>query len=400
MTTAGARDFPDIHFVEKVSGSPGDQIRCSFMTAKAAEFPPPTDEMLKYFGRGIDDAQRQRLRQCQTVYGLVFAAPRGLSAHAVDEANRLALALAWANDCLIWDDATRELFSPAAWKEKRVAPFQGGRGNVISQVTIHLYRRDAHSGLVREITLGMQKFACPDIVVEDVTTSAAPNIGGLINLVCQRFVESGPPPLDATSLHVDLAQIRDDGVRQGFEKSLLPGAAKVADLSFTPAKPDQGDPDNALLELTFATGPGATPQERQLHTLSTLFGITDHATAVRSGDPEMNAARDRARAQLPQKAAEFRKGLPVGERLMVKAPFLSTDGTHTEYMWVEVLVWQGDQITGILNSQPDFPSNLRPGSRVTVSQADVFDYIHAHRDGTVEGNETSKILMRRQGNPK
>jgi uncharacterized protein YegJ (DUF2314 family) len=66
-------------------------------------------------------------------------------------------------------------------------------------------------------------------------------------------------------------------------------------------------------------------------------------------------------------------------------------------MWVEVTKWHEKEIEGLLASDPHYVKSLRAGSRVRVKLADIYDYIFRKADGTLEGNETGKILERRSG---
>ncbi len=84
------------------------------------------------------------------------------------------------------------------------------------------------------------------------------------------------------------------------------------------------------------------------------------------------------------------------ERLLLKAPFATSSGGRV-WMWVEVVSWKGDRVEGILQNDPYYVPGLKAGSRVAFSEADVVDFLHTLPDGTEEGNETGKILMRRDG---
>lgn len=66
-------------------------------------------------------------------------------------------------------------------------------------------------------------------------------------------------------------------------------------------------------------------------------------------------------------------------------------------MWVEVVRWDGDQIEGVLDNEPFAIPTLRAGQQVRGSANDVFDYIYRRADGRTEGNETSAIIERMQG---
>jgi uncharacterized protein YegJ (DUF2314 family) len=65
-------------------------------------------------------------------------------------------------------------------------------------------------------------------------------------------------------------------------------------------------------------------------------------------------------------------------------------------MWVEVVTWRGERVEGVLQNDPFEVSGLKAGARVTFSQVVIFDFIHYLADGREEGNETGKILARRE----
>lgn len=80
----------------------------------------------------------------------------------------------------------------------------------------------------------------------------------------------------------------------------------------------------------------------------------------------------------------------------VKAPFATPDGSK-EWMWVEVVRWDGDTIHGVLNTDPSQIPGLAAGARVSVSSQDVFDYLLERGDAGQEGNETGAIMLGRTG---
>ncbi len=89
------------------------------------------------------------------------------------------------------------------------------------------------------------------------------------------------------------------------------------------------------------------------------------------------------------------KGLNPGEFIQVKAPFLTPDGSR-EWMWVEILSWQGTRIKGLLKNEPYNIPSLKGGSEVVVNQEDVFDYIRKLPDGSSSGNETGALIEKYQ----
>jgi uncharacterized protein YegJ (DUF2314 family) len=98
---------------------------------------------------------------------------------------------------------------------------------------------------------------------------------------------------------------------------------------------------------------------------------------------------------LPALREAFRKGLAPGEFIQLKAPFPTDDG-GTEWMWVEVLAWEGDRIRGLLKNEPRQVARLQAGQEVTISQKDVFDYWRIDAQGKASGNETGPLIDARQ----
>ena len=79
--------------------------------------------------------------------------------------------------------------------------------------------------------------------------------------------------------------------------------------------------------------------------------------------------------------------------MIVKSKFTSARG-NSEWMWVEIVKWQGERITGILQNQPNAIENLSKGAEVTVEQSGIFDYVHYLPDGSTVGNETGKLMSK------
>jgi len=99
--------------------------------------------------------------------------------------------------------------------------------------------------------------------------------------------------------------------------------------------------------------------------------------------------------KLNKLAKAFNAGLTPGEFIQVKAPFTTSSGGN-EWMWVEVLSWQGNNIRGILKSEPYHIPNLKGGSEVLVKQNEVFDYIRSYTNRKSEGNEAGALILKSQ----
>jgi hypothetical protein len=103
---------------------------------------------------------------------------------------QLAEEFAEKTGAYLWDSATRECFSREAWTKMRLETWpESGIPDITHQITIHLYRPDDSSRYLRAITLGMEKFSLPNVVIERLLPSDNRPAGNLINLVCQSFAE-------------------------------------------------------------------------------------------------------------------------------------------------------------------------------------------------------------------
>jgi uncharacterized protein YegJ (DUF2314 family) len=290
---------------------------------------------------------------------------------------------------LIWDDETRELFTPAALAAKRMSPPDHGFPDVRDHIVIHAYKNGEY---IRAITLGMRKFGLPDIVINEFSWSLNDQMGNTINLFAQSLLEGATPSMGRHDF--DVLKVKHEGMRAVYEQHLLDNAHSVAELLLANAKADEGDPDNRLLELRFDRYAGNTVHERQQKFASSFYGSVDTVGYVKHNQA-IEAASDRARLKLPALRKQFNAGLQPGESLLLKAPFETSSGGN-EWMWVEVSSWKGNAIVGLLANEPEEVPGLRAGATVKVKEQDIFDYVLNKADGSMEGNETGKEIEKVQ----
>ena len=354
-----------------------------------ADYAPPSASSFRFFGLGVEAEEAPKLAAAERVFILVFSTPQ----HGALVANRSACALladlAQATQGRIWDEETRQLYSVERWRADRLESWQGNLPDLTKHVTMHAY---ANPELVRIITLGMRKFGLPDLVVAEIPSQHTRPFGNFINAFMQRLVEGQRP--DDSKMMLTLADIRHVAVRSRSLENPGKGARGVVLVSTRLVAPEQGDPKNTLWQLDFPEAKFSGTTERAMWGANELFGSTDSVTGVAPGDPEMAAARARARKAFFAQEDRFRAGLDFKEHLIVKAPFVA--GVQTEYMWVEVVKWGEKILEGVLTSDPYYVKNIRAGSRVTVRLDDIYDYILYKPDGTQEGNETGRLLELRE----
>jgi len=357
-----------------------------------ASVAPPSAEHLAYFGRGLDAEQVKAAAASKGVLVLSWSLEADTKLERLRKAQELGLELAKKYGGFVWDETTRELYTADEWRKRRVEGWEGELPNVERHVVIHYYGTD--QGKHRAITLGMVKLGLPDLVVEDVPIAHSDGVSTLITAAAQLLVE-GAAVGPGGRLAVDINAIRHTGARTGYVKAAVSGAALRGNVTFAIAKSEEGDPDNRLVEVRFDGYPGATEPERQGAGLTAILGARPQkVSGVKKEDAEIAAATKRAQARLPAVADAIRKGLPFGDRVSVKAPFDTDDGS-LEWMWIAVSAWEGDVVRGYLENEPYDVKSLRMGAKVEVKQDSIADYVWRKADGTSEGGESSEILHRR-----
>lgn len=356
----------------------------------AKNYPVPDLDYLAYFGRGLDKQQADKIQQSNLAVIIDVAYPQQNMLNGLKSSSVSVFEFASNTHGLIWDSETRELFTPAAWKERRIDSWQDSWVHVQRHTVIHAYQSDKG---VRAITLGMAKFGLPDIVVNDFVWSQNRSMGNLITLVAQSLVEGVPLSQDGY-LELNISRLTDSEYKQELLATLIDNADPKVNIQVGEANWEEGDPDNYLIELLFNHADGTSVSEKQAALLSSLFGSEDIISHVKHNQ-EIEAASQRAKKQLNSLREAFNAGLKPGEFIQVKAPFAQPDGGN-EWMWVEVLSWQGNEIKGLLKNEPYNIPDLKGGSEVVVNQQEIFDFIRLYPDGTSQGNETGALIMKYQ----
>jgi uncharacterized protein YegJ (DUF2314 family) len=349
----------------------------------------PSLETLKYFGRGVSREQAEAMQESKVATVLTFSYGAADAIATTRVANDVMKELATRTGGLIWDDETRELFTPAALAEKRMSPPNHGFPDVRGHIVIHAYQNGEY---IRAITLGMRKFGLPDVVINEFSWSLNDQMGNTINLFAQSLLEGATPTLGRYDF--DVSRLKHDAVRAIYEKHLLDDAHAVAQLTLANASADEGDPENRLVELRFDQYTGETVHEKHEKFASSFYGSVDTVAYVKHNQA-IEAASARARLKLPALRKAFNAGLQPGETMLLKAPF-ETSGGGNEWMWVEVSSWKGSAIVGLLGNEPEDVPGLHAGATVKANEKDIFDYIFYKADGSAEGNETGREIEKSQ----
>ena len=112
---------------------------------------------------------------------------------------------------------------------------------------------------------------------------------------------------------------------------------------------------------------------------------------VEASDPQMNAAKARAIAGLPEFYRHLARPERGEERFMIK--FDIAPGDAVEYVWANDLDRSATPMTGTLLSRP-LQTNDQPGDRISIAEADIIDWLYI-RNGVAQGAYTQRVLLDR-----
>lgn len=342
---------------------------------------------------GVESTAVARLPRTVPALIISFHATGADAIRGAREACALLGEFAAATGALLCDTETRGLYSVAEWKQARVESWQGDIPAVGAHIMLHTYES---GGLIRIVSLGMLKFGLPEVVAAGVPRNWTTSTANVLNLIAQTLVE-GRPPARTGELALSFDAVQHQEMKARLTRSLLPSARRKATVRIAVGKPDEGDPDNLLMELTYA-GPDGKPSHPVLSgLLDQLCGTTEEQIRHIQSGAEVDALRVRLKPRIAAIAEVFRKGLAPGARLIVKAPFV--DEEHREWMWLEVVAWKGEALEGILLNDAVHMPALKNGARVTAKQAELLDYEYVRPDGTSEGKVSEEALQGEASSP-
>ncbi|HEX4384645.1 MAG TPA: hypothetical protein VH083_16905 [Myxococcales bacterium] len=212
-----------------------------------AKYAPPDSDMLRYFGRGFTPDDEKRLVGSKSVTVLDLTARNADGFAALHALHELVLDLARATSGYVWDDDTREAFTPGEFAKRRLADWQSGAPRASKQYVVHAY---PDGELARGVSLGMAKLGLPDLVIEGAVHSIARPLLEVMNLAAQELVE-GKRPDASGNLQLEIDSLRDPFERAHQLSLVETGAKKRASIVLREGVRRDGDAENRLLELDF-----------------------------------------------------------------------------------------------------------------------------------------------------
>ena len=111
-----------------------------------------------------------------------------------------------------------------------------------------------------------------------------------------------------------------------------------------------------------------------------------------NGDPEMAAAKAKARATLPEFWQAFDHPGPSEEGFALKLA-VPIGPANTEHIWMLDIKREGGKITGVTGNAPRDATWMREGERVEIPEDRISDWMFM-RNGKMVGNETMRPALK------
>jgi uncharacterized protein YegJ (DUF2314 family) len=109
--------------------------------------------------------------------------------------------------------------------------------------------------------------------------------------------------------------------------------------------------------------------------VSTLLAACAPRSRVSSPEADMNAAMQQAQKELPSFIKALQAPSPTQGNFAIKARFPYGSAKDAEYLWVNELKYSNGKFEGVLDSTPQYATNLHAGDHVTVQAPDVADWV-------------------------
>lgn len=314
-------------------------------------------------------------------------APEHLPARAVFAA---AAVLAEELDGYVYDEVARRIETRSEFSAHTITAKLGEPAFGRKDIVIQLYRQD--DGTARLLTLGMARFATPDLSIRGANMASGPLLAEVINAAA-RLLAHGKSESTITITLDDVAAVTG---KKPSELHPKPEAARPVVLDLREPERIEGDPDNEMTELIPHDDAGGRRAAWD-GVLVSLFGSAPSVeTAV--DDAELAAIAKKARSELPSAIKRFEAGEGT---LFVKGPFAIPDeqrldgGAATELLWLEAASCDAKSCTGVLSNEPTYATNLAMGKTTSVKRDEAVDWALQLRDGGIRGGESIKVLERR-----
>ena len=121
LREALAKQYANLKLIGEIPKQPREMVVSARMKKHVQqEYAPPDMQYLRSFGYGLSQKQAQDLQKSEEAFVLQFSHPQENVWTGLRNSDALVEEIARNTNGLVWDEQTREVFTPDAWHERRL----------------------------------------------------------------------------------------------------------------------------------------------------------------------------------------------------------------------------------------------------------------------------------------
>ena len=348
------------------------------------------EELIPLNARDFDDSDRRKLIEAKIIVRLRLALPEPSHPRYLNFMVMFVEAVRGLTEGIVQDAVSHTLWGTGQWQKHLHQPLDK---LVESHVQFELLDE---GGVVWIHSHGMQKFGLPEIEMEGIPADLAPSARAMLSLigetliVCRQKGENFGQLLNIPNTpFLFRVEIRPQDDENHFPEGSLRILPYVAD--YDPQSP--AAIKHALTMLQAKTSLDRNSRRRAESPSGPRHTDTASNTDNEAVRERLLSAHKKARADLPIFKQSFhRKPEPPHAHVHAVKVGFPAQGDAYEWMWVSLVAWRGQSLVGHLENTPVLRKDLHKGSRVQVSEGEVFDWVITQSGKVVGGAYTEQIV--------
>ncbi len=348
------------------------------------------EELIPLNSRDLDDSDRRKLTEAKIIVRLRLAVPEAPHPNYLSFMVMFVEAVRGLTGGIVQDAVSHTLWGTSQWQRHLHEPPDK---LVESHVQFELLDEE---GMVWIHSHGMQKFGLPEIEIEEVPADLAPSARAMLSLVgetlidCRQKRQNFGQPLNIPNTPFFFRmEVRPRDEENHFPEGSLRILPYVSD--YDPQSP--AAIKHALTMLQSKASPDRNSRRKAESPAGPINPDTAPNTSNEAVRERLLTAHKKARAGLPIFKQSFHKQAEPshGHVHAVKVGF-PAQGDAYEWMWVSLVAWRGQALVGHLENTPVLRKDLHKGSRVQISEGEVFDWVITESGKVVGGAYTEQIV--------
>jgi hypothetical protein len=337
----------------------------------------PGVRYLVNFGVGLEPNDILRCSTAQQAVQLFVRCPAAEVPRLYPMFQAITLAVATRLGGYIFDENAKIILTPVAYGQDVFSPDT-------SPLRTHLLLQQypLEPGRFRIVTLGMAKFGAPEVECRDYPPDKALVFKKLTGAVARRLIQASlagsPFPETLDLAPADL----EEPLEMPLTAAVPPGDAALTVHLLTGWSED-GDPQSNIVRPAPPEDASADAGEWGRRISRFMFGI-DIETIVWQGD--LPAETETARAALPDFKRDFLTTDSPADGWYVRFRAQPPGSMQAELLVARVEKWTDDNLGVLLLSEPQLAAGAGAGSRISVPDSEVVDWIRVTPAGEVHGD--------------